>query len=290
MIKSKLPKRSRENVESRHAAFTLIELLVVIAIIAILAAMLLPALSAAKRKAQEAACKNNLKQMTLAAFMYGNDNGPMGYGATLWVSALMDYQSQVAAIRYCPLATTNNVPASVYNPAGWGPGTANYPWCFDDLKNSGSYTFNGWLYNPNTLALSYALTQTSVGREGMFGKMDNVPHPSQTPIFCDGNWVDAMPNSGTAAKKGDFLSNPVNLYTGNQNVGSVSKGSMMGRVLISRHGTKSASAAPRSFPFPSKNFPGGVNIGFSDGHVEYSRLNDLWNLYWHAASVPKGLP
>jgi prepilin-type N-terminal cleavage/methylation domain-containing protein len=45
------------------SAFTLIEMLVVIAIIAILAALLLPVLSAAKAKAQRAACMNNLRQL-----------------------------------------------------------------------------------------------------------------------------------------------------------------------------------------------------------------------------------
>jgi prepilin-type N-terminal cleavage/methylation domain-containing protein len=59
----------------RKKAFTLVELLVVIAIIAVLMAILMPALNRVKDQAKTIVCRSNLKNLSLAWNMYGDDNG-----------------------------------------------------------------------------------------------------------------------------------------------------------------------------------------------------------------------
>jgi len=57
-----------------RTAFTLIELLVVIAIIGVLAGLLIPAVIAAQRKAQQVQCLNNLHQIGLSLINYSTDH------------------------------------------------------------------------------------------------------------------------------------------------------------------------------------------------------------------------
>jgi prepilin-type N-terminal cleavage/methylation domain-containing protein/prepilin-type processing-associated H-X9-DG protein len=101
-------KNNKSTRKTSRAGFTLIELLVVIAIIAILAAMLLPALSSAKKRAQSINCVSNFKQMGLALHMYtddANDYLPPGPNVAAGNPTGLDQQQSPT---YSGLASTHN--------------------------------------------------------------------------------------------------------------------------------------------------------------------------------------
>jgi prepilin-type N-terminal cleavage/methylation domain-containing protein/prepilin-type processing-associated H-X9-DG protein len=250
---------------------TLVELLVVIAVIGVLAALLLAAFGSAHLRAQQIKCLSNVRQLSLAIFMYANDQGrhagynPPSFPGGNWMGTLMPYASQ-NNLRLCPSAP---LPASPVR-GGNGQGYADRAWVrwTEDGRTMfyGSYGYNGWLYS------DVVFRDDEEGRSAqllVYTRENTLQAPTKTPMFSDENWIDGWPRETDAPAR--------NLYTGRP---FDAWGDCLARWTISRHWARPASSAPRSVQ-PGQKLTGAINMGMADGHAELVKLENLWTYNWH---------
>lgn len=170
----------------RHA-FTLVEMLVVIGVIAVLAALLLPALSMAKSKAQGVACANHIKQLTLAWTLYAHEHSDRlvnnhGIQETLrrrenWVNGIEDWQTSegntnLATLTSGQLAPYLSLDTSVYK----CPSDRSIA---DNGERIRTLSMNSLVGDPGEL------TNRFNPQRVQFFRLTQIPNPDQIYVFLD---------------------------------------------------------------------------------------------------------
>jgi len=165
--------------------FTLIELLVVVAIIAVLAAMLLPSLNNARDAAKTMHCVNNLKQLSVAAFLYAGDHNGMLPDTCPEISLPYDNWIEILSVylKVQPAPFINPRSGPIYNHPMLCPATFGDPYAFGPYSGSGQFGYiTDYAMNDRVAGGSRIIggSPSSIGRN-----LGSIPQPAMTALFAD---------------------------------------------------------------------------------------------------------
>jgi prepilin-type N-terminal cleavage/methylation domain-containing protein/prepilin-type processing-associated H-X9-DG protein len=141
--------------KNQKRAFTLIELLVVIAIIALLLAIIMPSLSAAKKRVYTVTCLSNQRQIGFATSLYSNDYKERiprgdGGGAMIWYTRVLPYIGQDQDLADFKRVGVYRCRAFPKN----GTGSNNLP----NSRQTIGYVVNAWGFNGRSDTVGYEIS------------------------------------------------------------------------------------------------------------------------------------
>jgi prepilin-type N-terminal cleavage/methylation domain-containing protein len=249
-------------------AFTLIELLVVIAIIAILAAMLLPALAAAKRKAQKISCVNNIKQDLLAIKIWAGDNSDhYAMAVSTTAGGANEYYYHLGTT-----AAVKNNPAMAFMVMSNELSTPKVVGCpSDSLVGHGTYATN-WAYADLTGsaapgANTIANAQTFVSKVSYFVNGDASDVDPQMIVMGDLN-MGCVNDANNAASSWAFGNSSATARALFATSGTADTGGTTG-------GNFASSTAATAWSWTVETHQKTGNIGLADGSVQSVTINGL---------------
>jgi prepilin-type N-terminal cleavage/methylation domain-containing protein len=189
------------NLGEMRRAFTLLELLVLIAIIGILAALLLPAISAAKAKARQTVCLNNLHQINVGIHMYLDDqaNGSPG-NTNATQSPFVNFTGYRGLINtYVGINAASSPQDKVFAcPADtfyYGMSHNDHGYVPQPMHEQSNYAYTSYAYNAGQFTTRARTNGTANGTIyipgtttdfGIAGQtLDSVPHPARTVLIAE---------------------------------------------------------------------------------------------------------